>query len=107
MTTALRTVVVGSGISGLTTAISLLEAGHRVRLVAAEREGVEPTADDRLEGSVATALLAADAGVGMLRVHDVAATVAALGAAGGRRDRDADRSALEADLEPMEAIRWP
>lgn len=37
MTTALQTVVVGSGISGLTTAISLLEAGHRVRLVAAER----------------------------------------------------------------------
>ncbi len=33
---ALRIVVVGSGISGLTTAISLLEAGHRVRLVAAE-----------------------------------------------------------------------
>lgn len=37
MTTALQTVVVGSGISGLTTAISLLEAGHRVRMVAAER----------------------------------------------------------------------
>lgn len=36
MTTALQTVVVGSGISGLTTAISLLEAGHDVRLVAAE-----------------------------------------------------------------------
>ncbi|MCF6386793.1 FAD-binding oxidoreductase [Mycobacterium sp. MBM] len=37
MATALRTVVVGSGVSGLTTAISLLEAGHRVRIVAAER----------------------------------------------------------------------
>lgn len=37
MTTALRTVVVGSGISGLTTAISLLEAGHEVQMVAAER----------------------------------------------------------------------
>lgn len=37
MTTALRTVVVGSGISGLTTAISLLEAGHEVLMVAAER----------------------------------------------------------------------
>ena len=35
-------------------------------------------ADDRLEGSVATATLAAEAGVGMLRVHDVAATVGAL-----------------------------
>jgi D-amino-acid oxidase len=37
VTTALQAVVVGSGISGLTTAISLLEAGHQVRLVAAER----------------------------------------------------------------------
>ncbi|WP_228032357.1 FAD-dependent oxidoreductase [Mycolicibacterium sp. P9-22] len=37
MTTAMRCVVVGSGISGLTTAISLLEAGHDVRMVAAER----------------------------------------------------------------------
>lgn len=37
MTAALQTVVVGSGISGLTTAISLLEAGHRVRMVAADR----------------------------------------------------------------------
>jgi D-amino-acid oxidase len=37
MTTALQAVVVGSGISGLTTAISLLEAGHQVRMVAAER----------------------------------------------------------------------
>lgn len=36
MTTPLRAVVVGSGISGLTTAISLLEAGHEVRMVAAE-----------------------------------------------------------------------
>ncbi|UNB50091.1 FAD-dependent oxidoreductase [Mycolicibacterium sp. YH-1] len=36
MTTVLRAVVVGSGISGLTTAISLLEAGHSVRIVAAE-----------------------------------------------------------------------
>lgn len=37
MGTALQAVVVGSGISGLTTAISLLEAGHAVRIVAAER----------------------------------------------------------------------
>jgi D-amino-acid oxidase len=37
VTAALQTVVVGSGISGLTTAISLLEAGHKVRMVAAER----------------------------------------------------------------------
>lgn len=37
MGTPLQVVVVGSGISGLTTAIALLEAGHAVRLVAAER----------------------------------------------------------------------
>jgi D-amino-acid oxidase len=36
MTNALQVVVVGAGVSGLTTAISLLEAGHGVRLVAAE-----------------------------------------------------------------------
>jgi dihydropteroate synthase len=41
--------------------------------------GDGPTdADDRLEGSIATATLAAEAGVGMVRVHDVAATVGAL-----------------------------
>lgn len=34
--------------------------------------------DDRLEGSLATATLAAAAGVGMVRVHDVAGTVGAL-----------------------------
>lgn len=36
MSMALRTVVVGSGISGLSTAISLLEAGHAVRIVTEE-----------------------------------------------------------------------
>ncbi len=35
-------------------------------------------ADDRLEGSVAVAVWAADAGVGMVRAHDVHATVGAL-----------------------------
>jgi dihydropteroate synthase len=34
--------------------------------------------DDRLEGSVATAVWAADQGAGMVRVHDVAATVQAM-----------------------------
>jgi dihydropteroate synthase len=38
--------------------------------------------DDRLEGSVATAVHAAVAGAAMVRVHDVAATVAALAAVG-------------------------
>lgn len=43
-------------------------------------EGGTLPADDRLEGSVATAVRAALAGVSLVRVHDVAATVAALGA---------------------------
>lgn len=36
MTVALRIVVVGAGITGLSTAVSLLDAGHRVRVVAAK-----------------------------------------------------------------------
>jgi dihydropteroate synthase len=43
-------------------------------------EGPAP-ADDRLEGSIATAVWAATMGAAMIRVHDVRATVAALGAA--------------------------
>lgn len=38
----------------------------------------DAAADDRLEASVATAVWAADQGVGMVRVHDVAATVQAM-----------------------------
>ena len=45
----------------------------------ATADGVDAVAaDDRLEGSVATAVWAAEHGVAMVRVHDVAATVAAL-----------------------------
>jgi dihydropteroate synthase len=40
-----------------------------------------PGPDDRLEGSIATAVWAATMGVAMIRVHDVRATVAALDAA--------------------------
>lgn len=43
-------------------------------------DGPTPVAD-RLDASVATAVRAADAGAAMIRVHDVAATVAALHAA--------------------------
>ncbi|MFZ1439724.1 MAG: hypothetical protein WAS75_11460, partial [Candidatus Microthrix subdominans] len=42
----------------------------------------DPPADDRLEASLATAVWAACAGIDLLRVHDVAATMAALAAAG-------------------------
>ena len=45
----------------------------------ATADGVDAVAaDDRLEGSVATAVWAAEHGASMVRVHDVAATVAAL-----------------------------
>jgi dihydropteroate synthase len=46
----------------------------------ARADGGAPSivADDRLEGSVATATWAASLGAGMVRVHDVAATVGAL-----------------------------
>jgi dihydropteroate synthase len=37
-----------------------------------------PPTDDRVEGSVVTAVLAVAAGAGMVRVHDVAATVGAI-----------------------------
>ena len=48
-------------------------------LAEADRNGAQTTSvDDRLEGSLATATHAARCGVGMVRVHDVAATVGAL-----------------------------
>src|SRR5690606_12572128 len=47
----------------------------------AGRPDAEPApVDDRLEASVVSALQAARHGAGLVRVHDVAATVAALGA---------------------------
>ncbi|WP_036436990.1 FAD-dependent oxidoreductase [Mycobacterium sp. URHB0044] len=44
MANALQVVVVGSGITGLTSAIALLEAGHEVRVVAAEPSGATTSA---------------------------------------------------------------
>lgn len=58
-------------------------------------------AGDRLEGSVSTAVCAAASGVAMVRVHDVAATVAALGASGS-----AGRSTASVDHEQRESSRW-
>jgi dihydropteroate synthase len=56
---------------------------------------------DRLEGSVSTAVHAVASGASMVRVHDVAATVAALGAA-----RSADGSSTGGDPEQRESSRW-
>lgn len=62
----------------------------------------EPTDPaDRLEASVATAVRAVAAGAAMIRVHDVAATVAALDAAGTR-----GRSTGAVDPEQRESSRW-
>jgi dihydropteroate synthase len=47
----------------------------------ADRTTEAPSPDDRLEGSITTAVWAATMGVDMIRVHDVRATVAALDAA--------------------------
>jgi dihydropteroate synthase len=81
-------------------------------------EGPTPV-DDRLEGSVATAVAAAADGVALVRVHDVAATVAALEAAGlrapggpsasGRRGAEIedDERATEAAPDRRETTRWP
>jgi dihydropteroate synthase len=58
-------------------------------------------AGDRLEGSVSTAVRAAASGAAMVRVHDVAATVAALGAAAST-----DRLPTGGDPEQRESSRW-
>jgi dihydropteroate synthase len=54
----------------------LLIGASRKRFIAALDPGA--TADDRLGGSIAAALRAADGGAAVLRVHDVRATVQAL-----------------------------
>jgi dihydropteroate synthase len=46
--------------------------------LAPNRDGSVPAPSDRLEPSIAAAVFAATKGVGMVRVHDVAATVAAV-----------------------------
>jgi dihydropteroate synthase len=67
--------------------------------------GPDTTADDRLEGSVTTALHAARSGAAMVRVHDVAATVAALDVAG--HGRDADRPTASVGPDDRETNPWP
>jgi dihydropteroate synthase len=70
-------------------------------LAAADGTSGRTDPDDRLEGSVATAVRAAAAGAGMVRVHDVEATVAALAAT-----RSAVRSTASVGLEQRESSRW-
>ncbi len=74
--------------TGLPVAVGTSRKGF-LGAALAEADGTpEPAAvDDRLEGSLTTAVWAASVGVALLRVHDVAATVAAL--------RGAERVAAE------------
>lgn len=73
-----------AGLSDLTNTgwpvvIGTSRKGFLGRVLGHADGGSEPTpVTDRLEGSLATATHAAACGVGMLRVHDVAATVGAL-----------------------------
>ena len=67
----------------------------------ADQTDTPAPAGDRLEGSVSTAVRAAASGVAMVRVHDVAATVAALGAAGS-----AVRPSPVDGHEQRESSRW-
>ena len=63
-------------------------------------------ADDRLEGSVVTAVRAASAGASMIRVHDVAATVAALRRNAVLQSGRPRRRSGHVDHEQRESSRW-
>jgi len=60
----------------------------------------------RLHGSVAAAVLAAERGAGILRVHDVAATVQALAVQHALATAAAGLPRRQAAAGPA-AIRWP
>lgn len=88
--------------SGLPVAVGTSRKGFLGAAMAQADGSAGPAGvDDRLEGSVATALCAAGSGASMVRVHDVAATVAALGAAGSE-----GTSTDAVDHEQRESSRW-
>jgi dihydropteroate synthase len=69
--------------SGLPVAVGTSRKGFLGPVLgAADGSGTTPGTDDRLAGSVTTAVWAATMGAAMLRVHDVRATVDALGIVG-------------------------
>lgn len=70
-------------------------------MAAADGTASARPADDRLEGSVATAVAAVAAGASMVRVHEVAATVVALDAAD-----QAVRPVTAVGHEQRESSRW-
>lgn len=86
--------------SGWPVAIGVSRKAFLGRITAEADGRSEPTStDDRLEASLTTALHAVDHGVGLLRVHDVAATIAALEATAEHIPRagSRERPALTAD----------
>ena len=88
--------------AGVPVAVGTSRKAFLGAAMAAADGATGPTpADDRLEGSVAIAVHAAASGVAMVRVHDVAATVAALDAA-----RTMIRPA-DAGPDAREAATWP
>jgi len=60
------------------TGVPVLIGASRKRFLAVIDERAKDAAKDRLGGSIAAALIAAQKGAGMVRVHDVAETVQAL-----------------------------
>lgn len=73
--TAAQSLALLRGLRGRDNARVLVGASRKSFLAAL---GDQPTPADRLEGSLAVAIHCREAGVGMLRVHDVAATRRAL-----------------------------
>ena len=87
---------------GLPVAVGTSRKGFLgAAMTRADRSTTPVPAGDRLEGSVSTAVRAAASGVSMVRVHDVAATVAALDAAGS-----AVRPSPVDGHEQRESSRW-
>ena len=73
--TAEQSLTLLRGLRGRDNARVLVGASRKSFLAAL---GDQPTPADRLEGSLAVAIHCREAGVGMIRVHDVAATRRAL-----------------------------
>ncbi len=76
--------------TGYPVLVGTSRKGFLGRLIgASDGRHVPAAVDDRLEGSVATATWAMTCGVGMVRAHDVGATVAAAALIGGHNIEDA------------------
>lgn len=87
--------------TGIPVAVGTSRKGFLGAVLSEADGGAEvPGPDDRLEGSITTAVWAATMGVAMIRVHDVRATVAALDAAWSARPGAGAPAALGATGAP-------